>query len=114
MSFIETVKAAGAVVVELVKANPVAAGCAILGTAVVGYGGHRAVKAIRNRKPAVIPAEVLVEAQAAGLVPVSPEQAAAEANSALLSMSRDQAEEMGLLTDWCVALKAKLRAPVQK
>lgn len=38
MSFIETIKAAGEVVVEAVKENPVVAGCAVAGTLAVGGG----------------------------------------------------------------------------
>jgi hypothetical protein len=114
MSFIETIKAAGTVVVELVKANPVVAGCAIVGTAAVGYGTHRVVKAYRNPKPTTIPPAVLAEVQAAGLAPAAPDDSAAQATAALLSMSRDQAEEAGLLNEWNTALKIKLYAAQKK
>lgn len=108
MSFIETIKAAGTVAVELVKANPVVAGCAIVGTAVVGYGGYRGYKAIKNRKPAVAAVAV---AAVAGAEPAEALKAIeVDPNYALLSMTREEAEKDGLLAEWSIALKAKLRA----
>lgn len=107
MSFIETIKAAGTVVLEVVKANPVVAAGAVVGGAVVGYGGYRGYKAFKNRAPKapVAPATAVGVAEAAELKPLE-----VDPTFALLSMSREEAEKDGLLPEWSVALKAKLRA----
>lgn len=108
MSFIETIKAAGNVVLEVVKANPALAAGAVVGGAVVGYGSYRGYKAFKNRAPKapVAPAATLGVAEAA--VELKPIEV--DPTFALLSMSREQAEKDGLLNEWSIALKAKLRA----
>jgi hypothetical protein len=108
MSIIETVKAAGNVVLEVVKANPALAAAAVVGGGVVGYGGYRGWKAFKNRAPKapVAPAATL----AAGEAPVELKPIEVDPVVALLTMSREQAEQADLLNEWSVALKAKLRA----
>lgn len=109
MSFIETIKAAGTVVLEVVKANPVVAAGAVVGGAVVGYGGYRGYKAFKNRAPkAVPPADVVAAAVQKIADDVKPVEV--DPSFALLSMTREEAEKDGLLAEWSVALKAKLRA----
>lgn len=108
MSIIETIKAAGNVVLEVVKANPVLAAGAVVGGAVVGYGGYRGFKAFKNRAPKApaAPAVAAVAAEAvAELKPIEVDPVVA-----LLTMSREQAEQADLLNEWNIALKAKLRA----
>lgn len=108
MSIIETIKAAGNVVLEVVKANPALAAAAVVGGGVVGYGGYRGFKAFKNRAPKApaAPAVAAVAAEAAAeLKPIE-----VDPTFALLSLTREQAEKDGLLNEWNIALKAKLRA----
>lgn len=113
MSVITAIKTAAETALGLVKANPVAAAGIAVGSVVVGYGGYRGVKYLRNRPakqvagiaPLAATAE-LGEAPAAAVA----EAVKAQAVHALLSMTRAEAEEAGLLTEWNTELKAKLRA----
>ena len=114
MSFIETVKELGTVVIGAVKENPAVAIAAVVGTVVVGYGAHRTVKYVRSR-PAKLPAPAV----AAVVVEATPAEAtaaavAAAAQVALLSLTRAEADNMGVLDDWCTALKVHLRSKQAK
>lgn len=112
MSFIETVKELGNVVIAAAKESPVVFAAGAVGSLVVGYGGYRAVKYLRNRpaKVAAVAAPVVaVEAVVVDKATVAATTAAA-ATAALLSLTRAEADSMGLLADWNAALKAHLRA----
>lgn len=108
MSFIETIKAAGSVVVEVVKANPALAAAAVVGGGVVGYGGYRGFKAFRNRAPKVAAPAAVAVGVAEAAVELKPIEV--DPTFALLSLTREQAEQDGVLNEWSIALKAKLRA----
>lgn len=107
MSFIETVKELGTVVLTAVKENPIIA-IAAVGTGVVGYGGYRGVKYLCNR-PSKQEAVVAVEA-VAPTAEATATAIALAATAALLSMSRAEADSLDLLPEWNAALKAHLRA----
>lgn len=109
MSFIETIKAAGNVVLEVVKANPALAAAAVVGGGVVGYGGYRGYKAFKNRAPKAVP-PVAVVAEAIDTIAAELKPIEVDPVVALLTMSREQAEQADLLNEWNIALKAKLRA----
>jgi len=119
MSVINTIKTAAESALGLIKANPVAAAGIAVGSVVVGYGGYRGVKYLRNRPsskavavaPAAVAAPVTAEAPAVAPAPVVAPEAATQA---LLSMSREQAVEIGMLTEWNTALKAALRDKQKK
>lgn len=108
MSFIETVKAAGGAVLEAVKANPVVAGAAVVGTAVGIYGGYRGVKWYRARpaKGEAAPAAVAAETAVAAVPELTEEQI----TNNLLALTRKEAEDAGLFDQWAEALKNRLRA----
>lgn len=104
MSFVDTVKALGTVVVEAAKANPVVFIGGAVGTAVLGYAGYRGVKAYRTRGAVAKPAVAVVDA-----VPGAALALPAEATDvALLSLTRAEAESMGVFDTWAEALIAKL------
>jgi hypothetical protein len=100
MSVTETVKAAGSVVVEVIKANPlVAAGVAVAAVA-TGYGAKRYL-AHRSAVKAALPAPVLK---------YTDEQ--------LLAMNINQAKEKSVVAEWmnaaCAAVAADANAVVEK
>lgn len=112
MSFIETVKELGTVVIGAAKENPVVFAAGAVGSLVIGYGGYRAVKFLRNRpaKAAAVAAPVVaVEAVVVDKDTLAATTAAA-ATAALLSLTRAEADNMGMLADWNAALKAHLIA----
>lgn len=115
MSVMTTIKTAAESALGLIKANPVAAAGIAVGSVVVGYGGYKGVKYLRNRPAKQTPGiAAVVAANAAEAAPAAPvqtaEQVAAQQSHALLSMTREQAVESGLLDEWNIALKASLRA----
>lgn len=115
MAIVETIKAAANTALEVLKANPVAAGVAVVGVAVVGYGGYRGVRYLRNRPVAAATETAASAASAAiGAVAANLQEVVVDPVKALLSLTRAEAEELGVLAEWNVQLKTALRAKQAK
>jgi hypothetical protein len=68
MAFLETLKAAATVIVEAVKANPLAAGAIVVGTGATIGGGVYAHRRYKARKALAIDVPAVVDAALAGSV----------------------------------------------
>ena len=95
MSVVETVKAAGTVVVEVIKANPLAAAGIAVAAVATGYGAKRYI-AHRSAAKAALPAPVLK---------YTDEQ--------LLAMNINQAKEKSVVAEWMNAACAAVAADAQ-
>lgn len=117
MAILETIKTVATTVLESVKSNPVAFVGGAVGGSVLIYGGYKGYKYLRNRNKdaAITGLQTALAAQTPEVAQAIITKAlAAETDQAttdnLLSLTRAEAETLGLFPEWAAALTTKLRA----
>lgn len=122
MSLINILKEAAGTALKVVTENPVIAAGAAVGTAVVGYGGHRGLKYYRGRHERYAAKEagkiiekanlgdpVAVAIVAPALDAHQRQRVMADLATRLETMTREEAVAEGLLEEWRAVFKRRLQ-----